>query len=68
MYLNEWFSLTGLVSFFLGGDENIYFFPGERVLSEFVSIQCDMKYVKANEIRSLYNSFLVFLWESPLFL
>lgn len=38
MYLDEWLSLTGLVSLFLGGDGNIYFFPGEGVLSEFVSV------------------------------
>lgn len=64
VYLDEQ-SLTGL---FFCGDGNIYFFfPGERVLTEFVSVPCNTKYVKPMKYAACY-SFLIFLSASLLFL
>lgn len=58
---------TSVFGLFSCGDGNIYLFLGERVLTEFVSVPCNTKYVKPMKHAAHY-SFLIFLSVSLLFL
>lgn len=55
MVLSHWLSFF----IFRWGWEYLLF-PGEEVLSEFVSVSCNIKYIKANEIQPIVLSWYSF--------